>query len=244
MSKKVKLPKVSGSVEEFAAKLAADDAAMKELKADENRPSKRSNPFEDLDKDVVIKEDQIELDDISEDEDDSNEDLDDENIEDEDLEEEDSDRPDVDKTEDWILDESDTGGIVKQEDHTITWNFDGLINPKTGKPYNRFYYMENPVIMKFVAHQAGDTEGDNDALVNMVITQNMAKELAFYFNNVYRAYAGMALQKDKTSIKDLASPSGIKQRFLDAWEDHPAKLVAEIAVTVAVIGFFVYSVLF
>lgn len=233
---KLRLPSSTRSMEEYAARIASDDAALR-MMAKAESPASRPNPFG-----PSIEEDQEDIDLIEDIEDSDNQD----DIENEENNADDtnSKESEEDHTEDWVLGSSDNGGIIKQADHTITFSFDGWINPKTGKPYNRLHYIENPVTMKFVSHESGDKTGSNDTYVNMVVTKNMAHELSFYLDNIYRSYSGMEIKTVNEPLKERLKPTNIKNRLLEAWEDHPAKLVGQAVAIVAIIAFMVYAMVF
>lgn len=137
--------------------------------------------------------------------------------------------------DDWMLHDGLDGGVVKQLENTVSWTYEGWLNPKTGKPYSRYHYLEHPVVMRFLSHQAGDTTGEHDGYVDIVLTRELANRLAGDFENVYRSYMGMSLVGEKRDLRETFNPKSIMKRFRDAWEENPMKLIGSIVGVLAVI---------
>lgn len=144
--------------------------------------------------------------------------------------------------DDWMLRDGLDGGVVKQLDNTVSWSYEGWLNPKTGKPYSKFHYLEHPVVMRFLSHHAGDMTGEQDGYVDIVLTRELANRLSNDFENVYRSYMGMTLTSEKRDFKETFNPKNILKRLRDEWEDNPMKLLGSIIGVIAVIVIIIWMI--
>lgn len=135
-----------------------------------------------------------------------------------------------------LVDNNDSGA-VKILDKIVTYEMVGWWDDAEDKPYNRLRLHQKPPVIKFKQHVTGDTDGDNDTEVSIVVTRQLASQLATLFEAVQDSYDGKPVTDKHKKVKNWAY---FVEYWKQMWKYNPVKVVFGTILTLVVLGSLIY----
>lgn len=135
-----------------------------------------------------------------------------------------------------LVDNNDSGA-VKILDKIVTYEMVGWWDDAEDKPYSRLRLHQKPPVIKFKQHVTGDTDGDNDTEVSIVITRQLASQLATLFNMVQDSYDGKPVSDKHKRVKNW---DYFVEYWKQMWKYNPVKVVFGTILTLVVLGSLIY----
>lgn len=135
-----------------------------------------------------------------------------------------------------LVDNNDSGA-VRILDKIVTYEMVGWWNDAEDKPYNRLRLHQKPPVIKFKQHVTGDTDGDEDTEVSIVITRQLASQLATLFNMVQDSYDGKPVSDKHKRVKNW---DYFVEYWKQMWKYNPVKVVFGTILTLVVLGSLIY----
>lgn len=135
-----------------------------------------------------------------------------------------------------LVDNNDSGA-VKILDKIVTYEMVGWWDDAEDKPYSRLRLHQKPPVIKFKQHVTGDTDGDNDTEVSIVVTRQLASQLATLFEAVQDSYDGKPVSDKHKKVKNWAY---FVEYWKQMWKYNPVKVVFGTILTLVVLGSLIY----
>lgn len=135
-----------------------------------------------------------------------------------------------------LVDNNDSGA-VKILDKIVTYEMVGWWDDAEDKPYSRLRLHQKPPVIKFKQHVTGDTDGDNDTEVSIVVTRQLASQLATLFEAVQDSYDGKPVTDKHKKVKNWAY---FVEYWKQMWKYNPVKVVFGTILTLVVLGSLIY----
>lgn len=135
-----------------------------------------------------------------------------------------------------LVDNNDSGA-VRILDKIVTYEMVGWWNDAEDKPYNRLRLHQKPPVIKFKQHVTGDVDGDEDTEVSIVITRQLASQLATLFNMVQDSYDGKPVSDKHKRVKNW---DYFVEYWKQMWKYNPVKVVFGTILTLVVLGSLIY----
>lgn len=135
-----------------------------------------------------------------------------------------------------LVDNNDSGA-VKILDKIVTYEMVGWWDDAEDKPYSRLRLHQKPPVIKFKQHVTGDTDGDNDTEVSIVVTRQLASQLATLFEAVQDSYDGRPVSDKHKKVKNWAY---FVEYWKQMWKYNPVKVVFGTILTLVVLGSLIY----
>lgn len=135
-----------------------------------------------------------------------------------------------------LVDNNDSGA-VKILDKIVTYKMVGWWDDAEDKPYSRLRLHQKPPVIKFKQHVTGDTDGDNDTEVSIVVTRQLASQLATLFEAVQDSYDGKPVSDKHKKVKNWAY---FVEYWKQMWKYNPVKVVFGTILTLVVLGSLIY----
>lgn len=135
-----------------------------------------------------------------------------------------------------LVDNNDSGA-VKILDKIVTYEMVGWWDDAEDKPYSRLRLHQKPPVIKFKQHITGDTDGDNDTEVSIVVTRQLASQLATLFEAVQDSYDGKPVSDKHKKVKNWAY---FVEYWKQMWKYNPVKVVFGTILTLVVLGSLIY----
>lgn len=135
-----------------------------------------------------------------------------------------------------LVDNNDSGA-VKILDKIVTYEMVGWWDDAEDKPYSRLRLHQKPPVIKFKQHVTGDTGGDNDTEVSIVVTRQLASQLATLFEAVQDSYDGKPVSDKHKKVKNWAY---FVEYWKQMWKYNPVKVVFGTILTLVVLGSLIY----
>lgn len=135
-----------------------------------------------------------------------------------------------------LVDNNDSGA-VKILDKIVTYEMVGWWDDAEDKPYSRLRLHQKPPVIKFKQHVTGDTDGDNDTEVSIVVTRQLASQLTTLFEAVQDSYDGKPVTDKHKKVKNWAY---FVEYWKQMWKYNPVKVVFGTILTLVVLGSLIY----
>lgn len=135
-----------------------------------------------------------------------------------------------------LVDNNDSGA-VRILDKIVTYEMVGWWDDAEDKPYSRLRLHQKPPVIKFKQHVTGDTDGDEDTEVSIVVTRQLASQLATLFNMVQDSYDGKPVSDKHKRVKNWAY---FVEYWKQMWKYNPVKVVFGTILTLVVLGSLIY----
>ena len=142
----------------------------------------------------------------------------------------------VDDSNTMLVDNNDSGA-VKILDKIVTYEMVGWWDDAEDKPYSRLRLHQKSPVIKFKQHITGDTDGDNDTEVSIVVTRQLASQLATLFEAVQDSYDGKPVSDKHKKVKNWAY---FVEYWKQMWKYNPVKVVFGTILTLVVLGSLIY----
>lgn len=138
---------------------------------------------------------------------------------------------------DSMLVDNNDSGAVRILDKIVTYEMVGWWNDAEDKPYNRLRLHQKPPVIKFKQHVTDDVDGDEDTEVSIVITRQLASQLATLFNMVQDSYDGKPVSDKHKRVKNW---DYFVEYWKQMWKYNPVKVVFGTILTLVVLGSLIY----
>ena len=135
-----------------------------------------------------------------------------------------------------LVDNNDSGA-VRILDKIVTYEMVGWWDDAEDKPYSRLRLHQKPPVIKFKQHVTGDTDGDEDTEVSIVVTRQLASQLATLFEAVQDSYDGKPVSDKHKKVKNWAY---FVEYWKQMWKYNPVKVVFGTILTLVVLGSLIY----
>lgn len=138
---------------------------------------------------------------------------------------------------DSMLVDNNDSGAVKILDKIVTYEMVGWWNDAEDKPYSRLRLHQKLPVIKFKQHVTGDVDGDEDTEVSIVVTRQLASQLATLFNMVQDSYDGKPVSDKHKRVKNW---DYFVEYWKQMWKYNPVKVVFCTILTLVVLGSLIY----